>query len=160
MAKMPGWEFHSKCAMWMMNDILLGVYATRSGKQLRSARYTEKNLPRQLLSVMNEFTAGAICSEQGKFNTGLGTIRHFQLSMLGAELRLHPSGMDRVHLDVRVLQLGRKVDGELIQGSLGCIVRKGLHRCDRAIGHCLQRQGAKDARQIDDSACRTLLEQG
>src|SRR5579875_4049093 len=80
-----------------------------------SAQHHALSLPGQFLSVVYELAARTIRSQQSIHHTGLGALCHFQLGVLCAKLCLYPTRVYRVHLDLRVLQLGGKVHRKLVQ---------------------------------------------
>ena len=107
-------------------------------------------LPGQFFPQVNELSAGAVFTNQGKLDTGFGAISDFHLSVLRTQFGLHPSRMSRIHLDIGGLQLGSQMNGELIQRSLRSVIGEGLEWRDRASRHRLQRKRTYDASQVDD----------
>src|SRR5437879_4340083 len=66
-------------------------------------------------------------------------ILHIQLRTLPTHLRLYPSRVRRVHLDLRVLQLMRQMDRERIQRRLRSVIRKRLRVVDKRFRRSMQR---------------------
>src|SRR5689334_19601764 len=67
--------------------------------------------------------------------------------------------MCRVHLDLRIPQLRRQMDGESIQRGFRCVVGQSLKTIDSGAWVGMQSQRAENARKIDDASFRRLSDQ-
>lgn len=66
---------------------------TSLGKIEQNDRRTQKHLPGQFFPEVNELSVGAVLTDQGKFDAGLGSIHDLHLGVLRAQFGLHPSRM-------------------------------------------------------------------
>ena len=64
----------------------------------------EKSLPWQFFSEVDELSVGVILVDQRKIDTDPSAVGDLHLGVLGIQLRLDPSGVSRVDLDIGALQ--------------------------------------------------------
>ena len=103
------------------------------------------------------FPLGTILVNQREVDTGLGSINDLHLRVLCTQIRLDPTWVSLVDLNVGALQFSSQMHSELIQRRLRSVVGEGLERSDRALWHRLQGERAYDAAEIHDAAGLALL---
>ena len=94
---------------WYEPKCFPGLRVETRGIRIRSDDNCSK-LPREFFAEVDELSCGAVGSEHGQCNAGLGSVGNFHGSGIGSHFCLDPAGMRGVDLDRRVFQLSGQVN--------------------------------------------------